>query len=410
MQTPPFPYDLKKLLPLWLVLVCLALPALAHPILQDTMWVDFEPALVRVAVNVSLKEIHLAQGIAAGPDHPMTPTEVDQMLDRQGDYLLGHLTLSSGEKPLKGWLVKLSLPPEIGDAAKTFYQYELVYPLDGPPPPIVTIRNDMLGDRSYAAGTTYDQSYVVRAKRYDATEATAWLLTYGESATIPTGWAAASASSASTGSGTAPAATVSAPEKPSLWQTLRAHLWHGIMHILTGYDHLLFVSALVIATRSFWEMVKVIAAFTLAHSLTLALCVFGIFRLPASIVEPVIALSIVFVSVENLFWPQRTHSKVRLLVAFGFGLIHGLGFAGGLLDAMAGLPAAGIWIALIGFSLGVEISHQIVVLPLFGLVRWMNHKLPAHTANALLRYGCSAISCGGAYYLFVAVRAQYFAR
>ncbi|MEY4487688.1 MAG: hypothetical protein RIQ79_196 [Verrucomicrobiota bacterium] len=401
MQTTRPPRPLGTILRVWIALIGLTLAARAHPILQDTMWVDFEPALVRVAVNVSLKEIHLAQGVADSPDHPMTPPEVDQMLDRQGYYLLGHLTLSVGEKALKGSVVKLTHPTEPGEAAKTFYQYELVYPLDGPPPPAITFRNDMLADRTYAAGTTYDQSYVVRAKRHDAAEATAWLLTYREAATIPTGWDAPAARATA-------AATVSAPVRPSFWQTLLEHLRHGIMHILTGYDHLLFVSALVIATRSFWEMVKVIAAFTLAHSLTLALCVFGIFRLPSYVVEPVIALSIVFVSLENLFWPQRTHSKVRLLVAFGFGLIHGLGFAGGLLDAMAGLPAASIWIALIGFSLGVEIGHQIVVLPLFGLVRWTKNKLSERTGNTLLRYGCSAISCGGAYYLFVSLHEQFF--
>ena len=77
------------------------------------------------------------------------------------------------------------------------------------------------------------------------------------------------------------------------------------MQILTGYDHLLFVSALVVATLSFWEFVKVIAAFTLAHTITLALSVFDIFRLPPGIVQPVIALNIVFVSLENILRPQR---------------------------------------------------------------------------------------------------------
>ena len=143
------------------------------------------------------------------------------------------------------------------------------------------------------------------------------------------------------------------------WRTCREYLWHGVMHILTGYDHLLFVSALVIATLSFWEMVKVIAAFTLAHTITLVLSVFDIFRLPPFIVEPVIALSIVFIALENVLAPNRAHSRLRLAVAFGFGLIHGLGFAGGLREAMAGLPSIGIWIALAAFSTGVEIGHQV---------------------------------------------------
>ncbi len=117
---------------------------------------------------------------------------------------------------------------------------------------------------------------------------------------------------------------------------------------------------------NFWEMVKVIAAFTVAHTITLALSVFAIVRLPSWIVEPVIALSIIFVAVENIVRPRNAHSRLRLGVAFGFGLIHGLGFAGGLLDAMQGLPRIGTWIALLAFSLGVEAGHQVVVLPLFG--------------------------------------------
>jgi len=170
------------------------------------------------------------------------------------------------------------------------------------------------------------------------------------------------------------------------------------------------VAALVLATRRFWEMVQVIAAFTLAHTLTLALCVFGVCRLPAWVVEPVIALSIVFVALENLLRPQRAHSRLRLTVAFGFGLVHGLGFAGGLLTAMAGLPAAGTWLALGAFSLGVEAGHQWVVLPLFGLLVVSRLQLHHSLHAVLLRYGTSVISAGGVYYLCVAVQEQFFSR
>jgi hypothetical protein len=136
--------------------------------------------------------------------------------------------------------------------------------------------------------------------------------------------------------------------------------------------------------------------------------VFGIFRLPAFIVEPLIALSIVFVSLENLIWPQRAHSRIRLALAFGFGLIHGLGFAGGLLEAMSGLPAIGTWIALGAFSLGVEIGHQVVVLPLFGVLALSRHEMPEPARAEWLRYGTTAISICGAYYFFVAVQEQVF--
>src|SRR6185369_4305874 len=118
-----------------------------------------------------------------------------------------------------------------------------------------------------------------------------------------------------------------------------------------------------------WDLVKVVTAFTLAHSLTLTLCVLDIFRLPERVVEPMIALSIVFVAVENIFWPNRTKGWGRLGAAFFFGLFHGLGFAGGLLDAMESLGGGAVVVAIIAFSVGVEIGHQVVVLPFFGALR-----------------------------------------
>jgi len=294
-------------------------------------------------------------------------------------------------------VIGFTRPPVIGGLEQTFFQYELLYPCTGLPPAEVTFENDMLKGLPYAIGTPWNVSYVIRAKRAgDATAAT-WLLGCEQPATIPTGWENVN-----------PA--ISQAPTTQGWRTFYEYLRHGIMHILTGYDHLLFVSALVLGTRRFLEMFKVIAAFTLAHSLTLALSVFGIFRLPSYVVEPVIALSIIFVALENLLWPQRARSRIRLAVAFGFGLIHGLGFAGGLLDAMAGLPAIGTWIALGAFSLGVEIGHQAVVLPLFGLLALSHYKMSDSTRAALLRYGTSAISICGGYYLFVAVHEQFFIR
>lgn len=155
-------------------------------------------------------------------------------------------------------------------------------------------------------------------------------------------------------------------------------------------------------------MLKVIAAFTVAHSLTLALCVFGLVRLPTFIVEPVIALSIIFVAVENVLRPQRAQSDFRLWVAFGFGLIHGLGFAGGLLEAMGGLPSIGVWIALIAFSIGVEVGHQVIVLPLFALLAVGRQKITSTKYAAMCRYGALGVAGGGLYYFVVAINQQFF--
>ncbi len=383
--------------------VCLAFLGLlagvacAHPNLQNAMWVQFEPDKVHLAVNVSAKEISVAQSARLSGGGGEDAAALQRAAERHGDYVLGHLRVSVDGRALRGTVRKLVPPAVTGDAEGTIFQYEIEYPLGGPPPAEVTFFHDMLKEWPYAADTAWDVSYVVRAKRQGSNDLTSWLIRAQQPAVIATGWGVLAP----------PAAQVASDNG---WRTFREYLSAGIWHILTGYDHLLFVSALVIATFSFWEMVKVIAAFTLAHTITLALCVFDIFRLPAFVVEPVIALSIIFVALENVFRPQRAHSWLRLAVAFGFGLIHGLGFAGGLLEAMAGLPAVGTWIALGAFSIGVELGHQAVVLPLFGLLALARHQLRGGTQAAIQRYGSGVISCCGAYYLVVALHQQVFSR
>jgi len=360
------------------------------------MWLKFEPSLVRVAVNVSVKELSVAhgiQGLPVGGVGRLDTAAIKRAAEDHSDYVLKHLRLTAGATVLAGKIIGVTSPPYFADPTQTFYQYNIEYPLIGPPPVEIELFQDMLKEWPYAAGTSWDVSYVVRTQPPDGTEVGSWLLRYQQATAIPSGWEVAPK-----------------PVPPDRWRSFREYLWHGIMHILTGYDHLLFIAALVIATTSFWEMVKVIAAFTLAHTLTLALCVFGIFRLPAFVVEPVIALSIIFVSLENVFRPQRAHSRARLLVAFGFGLVHGLGFAGGLLNAMAGLPSIGIWIALVAFSLGVEIGHQVVVLPLFGLLGLSRRRLDSGFHAQTLRCGSAVISCCGVYYLVVALQQQFFSR
>ena len=148
-------------------------------------------------------------------------------------------------------------------------------------------------------------------------------------------------------------------------RVFREYLRHGVFHILTGYDHMLFMAALVLAVTSLGDLVKVVTAFTVAHTITLSLAVLRLVNLPAHIVEPMIAASIVVVALQNIFWPRQTHGWSRLAIAFGFGLFHGLGFAGGLLDAMSELPAVAIALAITAFSIGVELGHQAVVIPIY---------------------------------------------
>jgi hydrogenase/urease accessory protein HupE len=381
---------------LCLALFLVARSALGHPLLQNAMWVQFEPTRIRLAVNVSVREIGVAEGLKAENDN-FDSVALAAAVERHGDYVAKHLHVSADGRPLIGTVIKVTDPPIAAEPEKTFYQYELDYEWNGPPAAMVTITEDMLREWPYAVGTPWDVTYLVRSKRSDSMEIGTKMLPRLTPTEFSTGWAA-----------------VNRPKPPpaesQIGRTFRDYFWQGVMHILTGWDHLLFVAALVIATMNLWEMVKVIAAFTVAHTITLTLSVFDIFRLPSWVVEPMIAASIIFVAVENIGWPRRAHSRLRLAVAFGFGLIHGLGFAGGLLEAMAGLPRTGIWIALLAFSLGVEVGHQVVVLPLFGTLAIGRQQLQDRFMRPASRYGSMLISLCGFYYLCVAVHTQFFRR
>ena len=145
----------------------------------------------------------------------------------------------------------------------------------------------------------------------------------------------------------------------------------GITHILEGYDHLLFVLALLIIVNGGWLLVKTITAFTVAHSFTLALAALGFVNVPPRPVEAVIALSIVFLAAEIVHAHQgRIGLAFRSpwVVAFSFGLLHGFGFAGALSDI--GLPHGEVPVALLFFNVGVEIGQLLFVLGVI-VLRWL---------------------------------------
>ncbi len=143
-----------------------------------------------------------------------------------------------------------------------------------------------------------------------------------------------------------------------VWQAIGGFVTLGIEHILTGYDHLLFLLSLLMLGGSLRQLIKIVTAFTVAHSVTLSLAVLTIVGLPSRWVESAIALSIVYVASENI-WRGSAALRQRWLVTFGFGLVHGLGFASALQEMH--LPQANVAASLVGFNLGVEIGQIAVV-------------------------------------------------
>jgi hydrogenase/urease accessory protein HupE len=163
-----------------------------------------------------------------------------------------------------------------------------------------------------------------------------------------------------------PAAAAAAPRS----QSLHDFLVMGVKHIWTGYDHLLFLFGLLIVTCNFGSAIKVITCFTLAHSITLAVATLNVVNIPSRFVEPLIAVSIVYVGIENLV--RADDPKGRGYLAFGFGLIHGFGFASVLRELGVGVNGAGIAVPLVSFNLGVEIGQLVIaalLLPLIWRVR-----------------------------------------
>ncbi|MGB8168637.1 MAG: HupE/UreJ family protein [Chthoniobacteraceae bacterium] len=161
------------------------------------------------------------------------------------------------------------------------------------------------------------------------------------------------------GSSTAPAV----PRKESpLLANLTRFLKLGVGHIFLGYDHICFLIALLVVSR-FRELVKIVTSFTVAHSITLILAAMGVARLPSRLVECAIALTIVYVAVENFWRKSMSH---RWMLTFGFGLIHGFGFANVL--AELGLPALGRVRCLLAFNVGVELGQLAIVCIAFPLI------------------------------------------
>jgi len=167
---------------------------------------------------------------------------------------------------------------------------------------------------------------------------------------------------------------------PSAGEVAATYLRLGVEHILFGYDHLLFVLALVILVRGWRRVAVTVTAFTVAHSITLAAATLGLVNVPGPPVEAAIALSIMLVAVEILNARRGQASfaaRLPWLVAFSFGLLHGFGFAGALVEV--GLPQHAIPIALLFFNVGVEIGQLIFVAAILSLL-WLSR----HAASLLL--------------------------
>jgi hypothetical protein len=181
-------------------------------------------------------------------------------------------------------------------------------------------------------------------------------------------------------------------QAPGRWDQLAEigrYLTLGFHHIIPeGTDHILFVLGLFLFSARFGPLLWQVSAFTVAHSVTVGLAIYGVLRLPPAVTEPLVAASIVYVAVENIFTKEL--KPWRYAVVFGFGLVHGLGFARAF--AQVGLPRQSFLTGLVGFNLGVECGQLAVIAGAFLAVGWFRHRpwyrraivIPASSVIALI--------------------------
>ncbi len=181
--------------------------------------------------------------------------------------------------------------------------------------------------------------------------------------------------------------------RQSWGETVLVFLGQGLRHIFGGPDHILFIVGLVIAGGGLWPLLRIVTAFTVAHSITLSVAALGLFSPPSRIIEPLIALSLVVVAVENLR-PGATRD-IRPYLAFGFGLVHGFGFAGALSEI--GLPTGQVAAALAAFNVGVETGQAAIVLAVAPLLARLAEKREA-THGQVCMAGSLLVGAAGAYW------------
>ena len=278
-------------------------PPEAHPVSQGKLEIAVSPDRVSVRATVSNEEVLVAAAtVGRGGASAL------EIRRAHGDYLLGHFHVTADGAALAGKVV--ARPETLSGRPDYVMEFELAPPR----PARLVLREDVLREFEFAPGVPWEASYIVQIRQGEQAPSGVSLLTRREPLEFACDWSSDPPD---------PAATPS----PEGYRTALTFFRHGVMHILTGYDHLLFVAALLLAARSLWDLVKVVTAFSLAHTLTLVVSALDVFRIPVYVVEPMIAASIVFVAVQNILWPNRSRGASRLLMAFLFGLFHGLGLA-----------------------------------------------------------------------------------
>ncbi|MEK0315185.1 HupE/UreJ family protein [Cohnella sp. 56] len=366
--------------------------AFAHAYSASYSTLTITQAELRLEYSIDELSVIEWAGGDANDDKMLDQTEFESVKEPFAEILKKHLVLKSGGARREWSQIESYTLQRKGDASSVIL--ELIYPSladDG----TVSLTDTLYRDdkktnyvnllkvkygssESTAALSGSDRTWSLRMtdEEYGALPANLSALASPGSADEPANVPSTSSDSGNTGQS---AGTHASGGALSGWFSF---FKLGMNHILGGYDHLLFLFSLVIARQSFKQYAAMVTAFTVAHSLTLTLTVLGWISVPGWIVEPLIALSICYVAVDNMIRPQV---RYRWVLTFLFGLIHGMGFAD-ILVAMH-LPRASLGVDLVSFNLGIEavqLGLIAICLPLlYALHRYKHARKIVYAASSL---------------------------
>jgi hypothetical protein len=334
---------LRCLLAAWVL--ALPQPALAHKASDSYLTINAEDSRLTGQWDIALRDLELVLGLDADSNGEITWGEVKSRHQDIAGYALSRLRLSSEGQPCDP-VATGHLIDHHSDGAYAVLRFEA---------------------RCHSPVTALDIHYRLL---FDLDPQHKGLLNFSAAGIAHTG--------------------VFSPEQPALklslvqpshWHQFLDYLRHGSWHIWIGYDHILFLISLLLPAvlvhvrggweplgafrPAFWEVFRIVTAFTVAHSITLSLAALGHANLPSRFVESAIALSIILAAANNL---RPVVLERRWLVAFGFGLVHGFGFASVLADL--GLPRDTLVLALVGFNVGVELGQLAIVGVFLPLAYW----------------------------------------
>jgi len=358
--------------------------AFAHPVAQGSLELRLSKNEATATLRVSNEQIFVAGSLGEGATEA---SSFDALLTQHGAYLLRHFTILADDLALPGEVI--SVQPPADRSVNGFTTYTLRYPL--PEQRIsLEVRQDLLTEILFAPGNPWEAPLVARVWQHelDLPIVEGRLFTARQPLRLGR---------------TSIYEVVSTTPQTAHGSLALDYFRAGLTHIAVGWDHALFVAALVLALPGFWRVVALVSVFTLAHTVTLTLSILGVIHARSSMVEPLVAASIVAAAALNIFRPATALLGGRLAVAFGFGLFHGLGFAGGLVAAMQDYSTGARAAAIGGFSIGVELGHQLVVLPLLGVLAVVRRGAPQHVAT-VIRVGGVVIFAAGLWLLAVTLR------